>query len=77
MFCLCPVIIRKMLGDVRCKYIPLMRTFSAGLVVSPSDKICVYTAMLYGDVRRADPAKRDRQDLYLPILRRIRSFLCP
>ena len=44
------------LGDVRCKYIPVRCTFSARLVISPPDKIFVY----YGDVRKADPAKCDR-----------------
>ena len=41
------------LGDVRCKYIPVRRKFSVGLVISPPDKI-------YGDVRRADLAQCDR-----------------
>ena len=43
------------LGNVRCKYIPVRRTFSAGLVISPPDIFFVY-----GDVRRIDPAKCDR-----------------
>ena len=48
---LCPVIIRQMrscLGDIRCKYIPVRRIFSAELVILPSDKIFVYTAMYVG-----------------------------
>ena len=33
------------LADIRCKYIPVRRTFCAGLVILPPDKIFVYTAM--------------------------------
>ena len=36
------------LRDVRCKYIHVRRTFSAGLVISPPDKIYVYMAMYVG-----------------------------
>ena len=39
------------LGDVRCKYIPVRRKFSAELVISPPDKIFVYTAMYVGPIR--------------------------
>ena len=40
-----------MLGDVRRKYIPVRRKFSAGLVISPPDKIFVYMAMYVGPFR--------------------------
>ena len=39
------------LGDVRYKFIHLRRKFSAGLVFSHSDKICLYTAMYIGPIR--------------------------
>ena len=38
------------LGDVRCKYIPVRRTFSAGLVISTTDEIFVFTAMYVGSI---------------------------
>ena len=40
-----------MLGDVRCKYIPVWRKFSAGLVISPPDTMCLYTAMYVESIR--------------------------
>ena len=40
-----------MLVDVRCNYIPVRRTFSAGLVISPHDKILLNTAMYVGPIQ--------------------------
>ena len=45
MSCYYPPNAFELLGDVRYKYTPVRRKFSAGLVISPQDKICVYTAM--------------------------------
>ena len=39
------------LGDVHRTYIPVRRTFSARLVISPPDKIFLYTAMYVGPIR--------------------------
>ena len=39
-----------LLGDVRCKYIPLRRKFSAGLGISPPDKILLYSAIYVGSI---------------------------
>ena len=54
MFFLCPVIISPnafVLGDVRCsKYIPVRRTFSAGLVILPPDKTFLYAVMYVHNV---------------------------
>ena len=45
--CVCVII-----GDVHCKYIPVRHTSSAGLVISPPDKIFLYTAMnVIGPIR--------------------------